>query len=157
MGRRPKDCYGKLRVNKKRIMTEIRKNELLLYNWRKHKHEFTPEHQKEKEYEIDALKKYLVWLSIVYDALDEPIKHNFDNVTYLNCLRNIKNAIKQANLYIMIINRDLDNWRTEKHGKSKNEILKKSKDLQRKLELEKYLQETVKRLSRDTIKDESNY
>jgi len=157
MGRRPKDCYGKLRVNKKRIMTEIRKNELLLYNWGNHKHELTQEHQKEKEYEIDALKKYLKWLSIVYDVLDEPIKHNFDNVTYINCLKNVENAIKQANLYIKIINRDLDNWRTEKHGKSKNEILKKSKDLQRKLELEKYLQETVKMLSRDTIKDKKTY
>lgn len=157
MGRRPKDCYGKLRVNKKRIMTEIRKNELLLYNWRNHKHELSLEHQKEKEYEIDALKNYLKWLSIVYDVLDEPIKHNFDNVTYINCLKNIENAIKQTNLYIKIINRNLDNWRTEKHGKSKDEILKKSKDLQRKMELKKYLQETVKMLSRDTIKDKKTY
>jgi hypothetical protein len=138
-------------------MTEIRKNELLLYNWKNHKHELTPEHQQFKEYEIDALKKYLVWLTIVYDALNEPIKHNFDNVTYLNCLKNIKNAIKQANLYIKIINKDLEEWRTEKHGKSEEEILKKSADLQRKIELKEYLIETIKMLSRDTLKDKSNY
>lgn len=157
MGRSPKDCYGKLRINKKKIITEIREKELLLYNWKNHKHELTPEHQQLKEYEIDALKKYLVWLTIVYEALNEPIKHNFDNVTYLNCVNNIKNAIKQANLYIKIIDQDLDDWRTEKHGKSKDEILKKSTDLHQKMKLKEYLQETIKMLSRDTIKDESNY
>lgn len=154
MGRRPKDCYGKLRVNKKRIMTEIKRNELILYNWRNHKHELTPERQQLKKYEIDALEKSLEWLQIVYDVLNKPIKHNFNNVTKINCLNNVKNAIKQANLYIKIINQDLDNWRTEKHGLPKVEIIKRSIYLQQKMELKKYLRETVKMLSRDTVKDE---
>ncbi len=153
MGRLPKDCYGKLRANKKRIKSEIDKKQLILYNWKNHKHELTPKKQQFKEYEIIALEKYIVWLSVVYDFLDEPIKHNFDNVTYLNCGKNIKNAIDQANLYIKIIKRNLDEWRTEKHGLSQDEIIKKSMILHQEEELKKYLQKTLKMLNKDTIRD----
>jgi len=157
MGRKAKNCYTKLREAKKRFKKEIEREQVLLYNWRKHKEELKPKNQLMKQYEINALQNNINKLLLIHKILETPYKHPIESFQYNKCQTNVKFAIKRIKHIINDINYELKEWRVNKHNIPRNEtFFMKSIELQRKMELREYITEELIILERETLKETSD-
>lgn len=155
MGRKSKNCYTKVRESKKRFIAEIQREQVLLYNWRKHKHELRPDNQTMKEHQIEALQNSVNKLIIIYNVLNYPIKHHLEKVKYNKCLKQLETSIKRIQQIITEITYEMNEWRDEKHLIPRDDyFFMKSIDLQRKLELREYLESELILLQRKSLKEE---
>jgi hypothetical protein len=143
MGRRPKNCKTKCKAVMKKLLEKIHQNNIQLYNWRRNIKNLSPNSRLMRNAEIKSLQNCTNNLIGIYEILEKPYKYD------KYCEKKVETAKESIIISLKRINRDLENWKYDKHQIQRDEVMEKSVDLIQKEELKLILRKIYNYLDKE--------